>query len=178
MNTTIPASGTYMKVRQVVGVDFRPFYTPEVMLTLGIQQGAFGNDDLAELYEINPNLTRRFRPTNKWGLTTPDPAINYFQVVAIISDRALSGNADVYKKMHPLGWFQWYCEYYYGKKSQADVMRVVQWQIGINTAWFYIKQDPSKLTDLTWQKPYRQALLEWGVDPTLDPDSYGCGDIL
>lgn len=179
MNTQIPAEGPYMLVRPILGeIDFRPFYSPKTMLTLGIKGGAFGKDDLPRLYDINPELTLAFKGTSKWGLSIYDNSKNRFAVAYHSSERDLNGN-QVFKALHPMGWFEWYCGFYYGKKSTADVFRLTQWYVGINTAWFYIKTgaagDAAKLIDLSLFSLRRQALLEWAVDPTLDPSSYGCG---
>lgn len=172
---TIPSGGTPLNVPQLLDVPFKPFYSPADMLNLGIKGGQFGHDNLPVLYSLNPSLVKSFKSTNKWAQTTFDTAKNYFHVANAQSDRTL-GVGQIYKTLHPLGWFEWYCRFYYGEKSRADIMRITQWIMGINVAWFYIKQDPTKLTDLTWQPMRRQDMLEWGVDPTLDPESYGCGE--
>jgi|SRR5882757_3765870 len=179
MNTTIPTAGptSFLLVTQIVGLTFRPFYRPEDMLNLGIKGGQFGHDDKILLYGINKDLTTKFKGTTKWAQDTYSNPKNYFNIANTQSERVLNNN-NVYKAKHPLGWFEWYCRFYYGEKSTADMMRLSQWLIGINTAWFYIATDPARLTDLTWQPMRRQALLEWGVDPSLDPASYGCGEIL
>lgn len=181
MNTTIPSTEGPLKVRYIMGIDFKPFYSPVAMLDLGIKGGTFGRDNIPLLYDISGELNRKFRPTNKWGQPDYDSTRNYFNVVSDQTERSL-GIGTVYKEKHPLGWFEWYCRFWYGEKSTADQMRVSQWMVGINTAWYYIKSgagtDPNKLTDLTFLPLRRQQLLEWAVDPTLSPDSYGCGDIL
>lgn len=179
MNTQIPAEGPPMIVTPILGeIAFRPFYTPMAMLNFGIRGGTFGNDNLPLAYSISDELTRAFKGTSKWGLSVYDNSKNHFNVEYHASERDLSGN-QVFKAKHPLGWFEWYARFYYGAKSTADVFRVAQWYVGINTAWFYIKTgaagNAALLTDVTYLPIRRQALLEWGVDPTLDPVSYGCG---
>lgn len=177
MNTTIPAQGGPMTVNQIMSdIAFKPFYSPKNMLTLGIKGGTFGHDDIPRLLSVSDDLNKTFRGTNKWAGSIYDNSKNYFNVAHFQTERDMSGNGHAFKSKHPLGWFEWYCRFYYGEKSPADVFRLSQWLIGINTEWFYIKQDPTKLTDLSWQPARRQALLEWAVDPTLDPESYGCGD--
>jgi hypothetical protein len=176
MNTIIPAEGPYINLKQVVGLDFRPFYTPAAMLNLGIKGGQFGHANKSLALGISDELTQLFKGTQKWLMDDYDATRNYFNVVNRQSERSL-GVGYIYKAKHPLGWFEWYCRFYYGETSPADIMRVSQWVVGINTAWFYIATDPARLTDTDWQLLRRQQLLEWAVDPTLDPASYGCGDI-
>lgn len=181
MNTQIPAEGPYMNVRQPLGpVAFRPFYTPLVMLNFGVKGGTFGNDDLPLLYSISGELTKKFKGTTKWGQRVYTDATNHFAAHYLSSERDLKGN-QVFKALHPLGWFEWYARFYYGERSTADSYRLHQWWLGINVAWFYIKQgslganDETLLTNLEYLPIRRQALLEWGVDPTIDPSAYGCG---
>lgn len=178
MSLTIPAGVPNLKLN--TEFEFKPFYTPNEMLKMGIYGGSyFGR---ARNYLDDPPLKYIFQgvPNQNYIGWDYNQAINYFAVTPERLERGLNIPSAL-KQKHPLGWFQWYMSYYSGRTNRSlDAWRINQWLENINTDWYYIANDTysgggSRFTDLTFKKDRRQRMLEFGVDPTIDPVSYGCG---
>lgn len=178
MSITIPATGGNIKLN--TQFDFKPFYTPNEMLSMGIYGGAyFGRH---RHYLDDPGLKFIFAgvPDNKYKNWDYTASINFFTGVTVQRLERSLNMPPALKEVHPLGWFQWYMNYYAGRTSRADAWRANQWLQSINADWWYIETDNysgggNRFTDLTFNKERRQRMLEFGVDPTVDPKSYGCG---
>jgi hypothetical protein len=158
---------------------FRPFYSPQDMLNLGVFGGSFFGPDRA--MKLIPKFTQFMLfsgvPISSYALAIYNQGINYFNVSLDPMNRTFSMPIGL-KRMHPFGWFEWYCKYFYGEESKADEHRIKQWVMSINQHWFYIATSAytgvgNRFTDLTFLPPRRQALLEFGWDPTIDPATWG-----
>jgi hypothetical protein len=132
---------------------FRPDLSPQEMLKLGIFGGAyFKPEDRDEL------------PTD-WFTDArisdhgPDPHYNYFEVSASQPLRVWQDKGWIYPE-DPLGWFQWYCRYYLGRRIPDEDRR----QIG---RWRAIRrhigqlQAACQIGDFNCRPRQRQALLHW-----------------
>lgn len=175
MSRTIPSTDPYLGI--IAEKRFRPFYTPNDMLYLGVYGGAaFGSKQWRKVGDFPEDLVKGV-DVSKYSNITPDPAKNYFGTAGTLSDRTFS-MPPMYKSLHH-NWFEWYCLYYYGNRSAADGYRIDQWLKAINQHWFYILKGPytgggEPETDLTYLADRRQKLLEMGVDPTVTPEDYSC----
>jgi hypothetical protein len=152
--------------------DFRPDFTPEQMLKLGVFEGKYLNDCEDELprewFEISKD-TRSL---------SADPKLNFFRVKSRKSLQywrkkgwipVAEGDIDV------RGWFQWYCRYYLGRRNPVvDEKQIARWKsfaarfsgilrLGIMRR----KRELRAMNKVERRKFYaknQQALLQWGID--------------
>lgn len=136
--------------------EFKPELTPKEMLELGVFDGAYFPVDKLE-FPIKWFEKARLAPR---GL--PDENLNYFGVHA-------SQPLSVWQKrgwIHPddpLGWFQWYCRYFFGRRLGDEDKRQI-------SRWRAIKRHTTQLTknckpnDMLCRPRQRQALLHWAYD--------------
>lgn len=179
MSQTIPSTDPPLSLVVESG-QFKPFYSPREMLVLGVFGGAFFGNKNAWTVGIQLRQTGIFTGLlpSLFQNSTFDVEQNNFGVAPGISDRSF-GMPTEKKRLHKYGWFQWYCQYYYGQKSPADVHRILQWAYAINVEWAYISElapytgGGNRETDLTFLPERRQRLLEKAWDPTRDPGDFG-----
>jgi hypothetical protein len=135
--------------------EFRPDLTPKQMLELGIYDGAYFTHGSTN--EFPSDWFTRAKLSEK-----PDASLNYFGIHA-------SQPLSVWQKkgwIHgtdPLGWFQWYCRYYMGRRiPEEDTRQIKRWKaIGRHIA--QIKKNCRKGDELCRPRQ-RQAVLHWSYD--------------
>lgn len=144
-----------------VGKNFHPDFTPQLtpadMLTLGV----FGGRYMTDCQEEFPKSW--FKGAKLYFGNSPlgDASLNFFKVIA-------SQKLSVWKEkgwihpQDPRGWFQWYCRYYMGRRSEDDTRQIRRWKAMVR----HIAQIKNKCRfgDLTCNKKQRQALLHWAYD--------------
>lgn len=134
--------------------EFRPELTPKEMLELGV----FGGDYLQDSQDEFP---KSWFVRARLAEGKPDPKLNYFGITA-------SQPWIVWKKkgwLHPddpLGWFQWYCRYYMGRRHPDDARQIKRWK-AIRRHIMQIKAH-CRAGDLTCRRRQRQAVLHWAYD--------------
>ncbi len=134
---------------------FQPFHSPKQMLEMGVFEGKYCNDCVAE-FPADWFLNARIADT-------PDPALNYF---GLKSRQPLS----VWRKKgwiygpDPRGWFQWYCRYYLGRRlPDIDDIQIRRWRgFARHAGQIRANCDPG---DIFCRRRQRQALLQWAYDP-------------
>jgi hypothetical protein len=134
--------------------DFRPELTPQDMLELGV----FGGKYLCDCTEELPTAwfdRARLSPTHH------DPALNYFGINASQPLSVWRAKGWIWPN-DPRGWFQWYCRYYLGRRSEDDPRQIKRWRAMRR----HIGQIKKNCTpgDLTCRRKQRQALLHWAYD--------------
>lgn len=137
--------------------DFRPYYTPQQMLEMGVFEGKYCNDCVDE---FPPSWFCSAKIAN-----VPDLKLNYF---GIKSRQPLS----VWKQKgwiygpDPRGWFQWYCRYYLGRRLPlVDVIQIKRWKgFARHAGQIKANCDPG---DIFCRPRQRQALLQWSHDPLI-----------
>lgn len=138
-------------------IKFTPSYTPEEMLKLGVFEGKYVNGikGIPASWKVTPKV---LGPKDE-----PDPKLNKFGVK---SRQPLS----VWKekgwttKESPLGWFEWYCLYYLGRRlDKEDDWQIGRWNSFVARHQGQIKANCS-LTDDKCRPVQRQALLQWSWD--------------
>ena len=74
-------------------------------------------------------------------------------------------------KQDPYGWFQWYCRFYKGRRSDDDERQINRWKklAGPNGRFRkrlinMIKKKNTKYNDKTVSPVIRQVLLHWGYE--------------
>ena len=135
--------------------EFKPDLTPKEMLTLGVFGGVYLNDSQQEFpkdWFTNAKLSQ----TGK-----PDPQLNFFGVLAsqplIVWQRKGWIHPD-----DPLGWFQWYCRYYMGRRHTDDQRQIKRWKAIVR----HIAQIKRNCFQGAWdcRPKQRQAVLHWAYD--------------
>jgi hypothetical protein len=134
--------------------DFNPELTPKEMLELGVFGGNYFNGDYKE---FPANWFEDARLTTR----KPDPKLNFFEVSAS-QPLSVWQEKGWINPQDPLGWFQWYCRYYQGRRSKDDERQIKRWK-AMRRHIAQI-QKGCKLGDLTCRRKQRQALLHWAYD--------------
>ncbi len=133
---------------------FTPELTPQEMLALGVFGGKYMTD------------CRKEFPAAwfKHAKLSPDKAnssLNYFGVHASLplAEWKRKGWID---PQDPRGWFQWYCRYYSGRRSDDDARQIARWR-AIRRHIMAVKKNCAP-RDLSCRRKQRQALLHWAID--------------
>ena len=133
--------------------EFTPDLSPQQMLELGVFGGAYFEGEHSEFpssWFNNAKISDSY-----------DTALNYFGV------RASQPREEWLRKgwineQDPRGWFQWYCRYYLGRRSEDDARQIKRWK--------NMKRHVSQVQhacqpgDELCRPVQRQALLHWAYD--------------
>ena len=134
--------------------DFKPDLTPREMLSMGVFGGRYMTDCKAE-------FPKSWFTSAKLCHERHDPELNFFGVNASqpLAEWRRRGwiHAD-----DPRGWFQWYCRYYSGRRSEDDERQISRWRAVKRHA----AQIRAKCMKGDWDchRRQRQALLHWAYD--------------
>lgn len=137
---------------------FEPDYTPQQMLDMGVFGGAYFAGELGAI--------RRQRLFDGVGFLTPPPtgerirgkkaaANNYFGKQASFErdwwlDRGLIFSCD------PLGWFEWYCWHYAGRRVPGHDNHQIR-------RWLDFRRRQLAMYRARPSEGLAQALLHWGI---------------
>ena len=139
-----------------VTIDFKPFYTPKQMLELGVFEGVYLNS------------TRHEYPSD-WFVTAklsdePNETVNFFGLKSRMPLSEWQARGWIHPQ-DPWGWFQWYCRYSLGRRTDDDAR-----QIKRHTAFVRHQRQVFLYGDgnLNKRRRQRQALLQWSHDPFPD----------
>jgi hypothetical protein len=136
---------------------FKPQLTPKQMLALGVFGGRYMRDCRKE-FPDDWFIKAKFYPDGRPG---HDGKLNYFGVDA---SKPLSywRKKDWIHPQDPRGWFQWYCRYYMGRRTDDDERQIRRW-LAMTRHIMQLKKNcvPG---DLNCRKRQRQALLHWAYD--------------
>lgn len=136
---------------------FKPDLSPKQMLALGVFGGVYMRDCTKE-FPKDWFIKAKFQIK---GSYKQDPKINFFSINA-------SQPLSVWRKkgwihpQDPRGWFQWYCRYYMGRRSEDDERQIKRW----NAMRRHIMQvkNNCRTGDIFCRPRQRQALLHWAYD--------------
>ena len=134
--------------------EFRPHLTPKEMLELGVFGGKYMTDCRKE-FPAAWFAKAKLSPEKK------NKKLNYYGVDA-------SQSLSVWKKkgwihpQDPRGWFQWYCRYYMGRRSEDDARQIKRWK-AIRRHISQVRLHCRK-GDTECRPRQRQALLHWAID--------------
>jgi hypothetical protein len=137
--------------------EFDPDLTPKEMLELGVFGGAYFN---GEEDEFPKSWFAHAKLQKKGG--KPDRKLNYFGVNASQPLSEWQKKGWIYAG-DPLGWFQWYCRYYMGRRiPHEDARQIRRWKNMVR----HISQirNNCRKGDETCRPRQRQALLHWAYD--------------
>ena len=136
---------------------FKPELTPKEMLKFGIFGGKYMTDCRKE-------FPAGWFKEAKLCSEKHDPKLNYFGVNASQPLSEWRKRGWIYPE-DPRGWFQWYCRYYSGRRSEDDERQIKRWrQMARHVA--QVKQG-CEPRDLDCRRRQRQALLHWAYDSRL-----------
>ena len=134
--------------------DFKPELTPKEMLELGVFGGKYMTDcteEFPEKWFKKAKLCHEFH----------DAKLNFFGVNASKPLSYWKKKGWIYHE-DPRGWFQWYCRYYMGRRSDDDERQIKRWKaMGRHIAQLKKNCGPKELVCRPRQ---RQALLHWAID--------------
>lgn len=134
--------------------DFKPDLTPQQMLELGVFGGKYMTDCRKEFpkeWYQNAKLCHEFH----------NAELNFFKVNAS-QPLAVWQKKGWIHPQDPRGWFQWYCRYYMGRRTEDDARQIKRWKAIHRHASAIQKNCVSG--DFSCRPRQRQALLHWAVD--------------
>jgi hypothetical protein len=135
--------------------EFKPELTPKQMLHLGVFGGKYMTDTTNE-------FPREWFVRAKLSPQGRDPSLNYFRIDA---GQPLSvwREKGWIRPDDPRGWFQWYCRYYFGRRTpEQDRWQIARWKAMRR----HVRQVQKNCEpcDLRCRRRQRQALLQWAYD--------------
>ena len=162
--------------------EFKPNVTPKRMIELGIFGGTYWRDlenclDSKMMVNDYKKLPPRYwknLPEDK--LKRPyanyDKSINKYKVKTGTTYDFWCKKKWI-RPSHPRGWYHWYCNYYYGKRSDFDEDEKKRWERfcgpkGRFRLWLIteISKKNGKWNDYSISPKLRQNCLEWGYQLT------------
>lgn len=133
---------------------FEPQLTPKQMLALGVFGGKYMTDCRKE-------FPASWFSRAKLCAQRHDAALNYFKVNASQSLHEWRRKGWIHPQ-DPRGWFQWYCRYYAGRRSDDDARQIARWRAAARHLAQIRKHCPRG--DFGCRARQRQALLHWAYD--------------
>ncbi len=134
---------------------FKPELTPKEMLELGVFGGLYFSDKPKEFprawfahAKLSPDKKRHAE-------------LNYFKVNASQPLRVWQAKGWIHPQ-DPRGWFQWYCRYYLGRRTDDDARQINRW-LAMRRHISQIKNN-CRAGDIFCRPRQRQALLHWAYD--------------
>lgn len=156
--------------------NFKPNLTPEQIFTLGSFGGTYwrpihsavtGKDYKDVHKKYNWNI-----PEEYLSSSTCNKSLNRYKVRSGQSLSTWEQNGWI-KAQDPYGWVQWYCEFYYGRRSPDDARQIKRWEAFAgpkgrfrNALINQIKRKGKSYDDETVSPKRRQALQQWAYQLT------------
>lgn len=134
--------------------EFAPELTPAEMLGLGVFGGKYMTDCKSEFpasWFKNAKLSSAGHNSelNLFGVSASQP-ISVWRAKGWIHDQ------------DPRGWFQWYCRYYLGRRSDDDGRQIKRWK-AITRHIAQVRKNCQPF-DFDCRPRQRQAILQWAYD--------------
>ena len=142
-------------IKRMRDADFRPDLTPKQMLQLGVFGGSYF-----------PDIPKEFPSDWFTGVRLSldgkqHTELNYFNVNASQSRAVWQAKGWIHPQ-DPLGWFQWYCRYSMGRRTDDDARQITRW-LAMRRHILQIKYN-CRPGDVVCRPRQRQALLHWAYD--------------
>jgi hypothetical protein len=141
-----------------VGKNFAPEFTPQLTPKQMLELGVFGGKYMTDCAKDFPD---DWFDDAKLSPKGHDPKLNHFGVKASQPLSVWREKGWIHKE-DPRGWFQWYCRYYMGRRSDDDERQIKRWK-AIKRHVAQIRKN-CKRGDLKCRARQRQALLHWAYD--------------
>lgn len=146
--------------------DFTPDLSPGAMLAAGVFGGGyFHGADGDQIDGIDDEILER----GPYDLKPDDRTHNAFGVHSGLSREEWVRRGWI-REQDPLGWFQWYCRFHSGRRSEDDARQIGRWS-DFRKRWRPRTEDA--LRRMNPRAGTRQALLHWGIDPWLPEHGLG-----
>ena len=161
--------------------DFKPNLTPKEVFKMGSFGGTYfrpiKSSVTGKSYK-SENVIKEYPKSWFTGINKKthvisskyDKNINKYKVKCGSSLEDWEKN-DWIDKQDPYGWFQWYCRFYRGRRSDDDERQINRWKklAGPNGRFRkrlinMIKKKNTKYNDETISPVIRQVLLHWGYE--------------
>jgi hypothetical protein len=155
---------------------FKPNLTPEQVIRAGSFGGIYFDEEFPGI-EICLLKHDWFKGLDKSQYARKsrdyDPKINFYGVRAGQSQIDWE-NAGWINKQDPRGWFQWYCRFFLGRRTDDDARQISRWNklAGDTGRWrntlynkIHFNGGESVLYDGTQFSVIRQTLLHWAYVP-------------
>jgi|TARA_Y100000994_G_C15616399_1_gene411114 hypothetical protein len=161
--------------------DFKPNLTPKEVFKMGSFGGTYfrpiKSSVTGKSYK-SENVIKEYPKSWFTGINKKthvisskyDKNINKYKVKCGSSLEDWEKN-DWIDKQDPYGWFQWYCRFYRGRRSDDDERQINRWKklAGPNGRFRkrlinMIKKKNTKYNDETVSPVIRQVLLHWGYE--------------
>jgi len=138
-------------------MDFSPQLTPKEMLELGVFGGWYFQKKISEY----PKDWFKTAKISNNGYKTD---LNYFKIESGQSLQVWQNKGWITPE-DPLGWFQWYCRYFMGRRvNKVDDFQIRRWNSFGPRHIGGIKKN-CEIGDIWCRPKQRQALLQWAYDP-------------
>ncbi len=134
---------------------FKPELSPKEMLELGVFGGVYFKgtpQEFPKSWFANAKLSRdgkRHKELNYFGVHASQP-LSVWQAKGWINPQ------------DPLGWFEWYCRYYLGRRTHDDERQIKRW-LAMRRHIMQIRNH-CRPGDAGCRPRQRQALLHWAYD--------------
>jgi len=162
--------------------DFKPNLTPRQVIKLGSFGGTYWRPIQSDVTGITYKNKHKVYPKTWWkGIPEDhmtrswenyDKNINKYKV-KVGTTLEFWESKNWITAQNPYGWFQWYCDYYNGKRGPDDERQVSRWikTAGPNSRFRkrlmnMIKKKGTTFDDESVSPKIRQTLQHWGVKLT------------
>jgi hypothetical protein len=140
------------------GRSFDPDFTPDLTCSQMLQLGVFGGKYMTDCRHEFP---KSWFAKAKLSPKGRNAELNYFGVDASQPLRLWRQKGWI-DPQDPRGWFQWYCRYYMGRRTQDDARQIGRWK-AIRRHVAQVKKN-CECGDPHCRPRQRQALLHWAYD--------------
>jgi hypothetical protein len=141
-----------------MGRGFRAGFAPELRPRQMLEVGVFGGKYLTDCVDEFPASWFKRAKLSKGRAQA---ALNCFGVHASQPLREWRRKGWIHPD-DPRGWFQWYCRYYSGRRSEDDLRQISRWR-AVRRHIAQLKKNCAP-RDLSCRPRQRQALLHWAYD--------------
>lgn len=141
-----------------IGANFHPDFTPELTPKEMLELGVFGGKYMTDCTDEFPEEWFKKAKLSSKGR---DPNLNFFLINASQPLIVWQMKGWIHPD-DPRGWFQWYCRYYMGRRSDDDSRQIKRWR-AIQRHVGAVKKNCTN-GDLFCRRKQRQALLHWAID--------------
>ena len=138
-----------------IHAEFRPDLTPKQMLALGVFDGLYFSDmpdEYPKTWFTKAKLSQDGEPHTE---------LNYFGVHASQPLAVWQAKGWIHPQ-DPRGWFEWYCRYYMGRRTDDDARQIKRW-VAMRRHVAQIRNN-CRVGDIGCRPRQRQALLHWAYD--------------
>jgi len=146
------------RLTEPAGRNFDPAFTPELSPKQLLSLGVFGGRYMTDCRDEFP---ADWFEKAKLCPERHDAKLNLFWINASQPLSEWRKRGWIYHE-DPRGWFQWYCRYYFGRRSADDDRQIGRWR-AMRRHIAQIRQNcPPRTFDCRPRQ--RQALLHWAYD--------------